>query len=152
MDLKNPRLWIGGRWPETSATKDVLNTATGEVLAQVPIGDVATVEAALAAAQEAFRHTRKQAAHQRATFLRAIAQGIEQRRSEFADLIVAEAGKPITFAEAEVARAIMTFTAAAEAARHQHAEVLDVDAFPSGQGHFGVTSRCPLGVSYGISP
>jgi len=152
MNLKNPRLWIGGRWQETSATKDVLNPATGEVLAQVPLGDVATIEAALAAAQEAFPHSRKQAAHQRATCLRAIAQGIEQRRAEFADLIVAEAGKPLTFAEAEVTRAIMTFTAAAEEARHQHGEVLDMDAFPSGQGHFGVTSRFPLGVIYGISP
>src|SRR5881394_68317 len=152
MDLKNPRLWIGGRWQETSATKDVLNPATGEVLAQVPLGDVATVEAALAAAQEAFRHTRKHAAHQRATCLSGIAHGIEKRRAEFADMIVAEAGKPLTFAEAEVARAIMTFTAAAEEARHLHGDVLDMDAFPSGQGHFGVTSRFPLGVIYGISP
>src|SRR6185436_15992493 len=108
MNLKNPRLWIGGRWQETSATTDVLNPATGEVLAQVPLGDVATVEAALAAAQEAFRHARNQPAHQRATCLRAIAQGIEQRRAEFADVIVGEAGKPLMFAEAEVARAIMT--------------------------------------------
>src|SRR4026209_50350 len=66
--------------------------------------------------------------------------------------MVPEAGKPITFAEAEVARAIMTFTAAAEEARRQHGEALDMDAFSSGQGHFGMTRRFPLGVIYGISP
>src|SRR4026209_3047999 len=66
--------------------------------------------------------------------------------------MVPEAGKPITFAEAEVARAIMTFTAAAEEARRQHGEALDMDAFSSGQGHFGLTRRFPLGVIYGITP
>src|SRR5439155_18827265 len=66
--------------------------------------------------------------------------------------IVAEVGKPIALAEGEVARAIATFTAAAEEARHQQGEVLDMDAFPSGEGHIGITKRFPLGVIYGITP
>ena len=150
--MKHPRLWIGGQWLETRATKDVVNPATGEVLARVPFGGESTIDAAVEAAQKAFAQVRNQPAHQRSAMLAAVAQGIEQRRAEFVDTILAEAGKPITLAEAEVARAANTFTAAAEEARRQHGEVLDMDAFPTGQGHFGLTRRFPLGVIYGITP
>ena len=147
-----PRLWIGGQWVETRATTDVVNPATGELIVHAPLGDLQTLEAALAAAQQAFQHVRHQPPHERAALLLAIAQGIDRRRLEFVDTIVAEAGKPIVFAEAEVVRAIATFTAAAEEARRLHGEVLDMDAFPSGQGHVGLTRRFPLGVIYGITP
>ncbi len=150
--MTNPRLWIGGRWLETRATTDVVDPFTGEVIARAPLGDIETLEEALAAARQAFGHVRNQEGHQRSTVLRAIAHGLELRRTEFVDTIIAEAGKPIVFAEAEVARAIATFTAAAEEARRQHGEVLDLNAFPGGQGHFGVTRRFPLGVIYGITP
>lgn len=150
--MKNPRLWINGQWLETGATHDVINPATGERLAGVPLGDLATIEAALAAALAAFPATRRQPPHERAAVLHAVARGLGERRAEFVETILAEAGKPITFAEAEVDRAIVTFTAAAEEARRQHGEVLDMDAFPSGQGHLGITRRFPVGVIYGITP
>jgi glyceraldehyde-3-phosphate dehydrogenase (NADP+) len=146
------RLWIGGEWLETRATTDVLNPATGEVIARAPLGDVQTLEAAVAAAQTAFSRVRHQPVHERSAILSNMVRGIEQRRSEFAELIVAEAGKPIAFAEAEVARALVTFAAAAEEARRQHGEVLDLDAFAAGRGHFGASKIFPLGVIYGISP
>src|SRR5437870_4054099 len=126
MNSKSTRLWIGGQWLDTRATLDVVNPATGETIARAPLGDVQTLEAALAAAQAAFPRVRNQPAHRRSAVLQAIAQGIAQRRNEFVDTIVAEAGKPIALAEGEVARAIATFTAAAEEARHQQGEVLDM--------------------------
>src|SRR6185436_213860 len=150
--MKNPRLWIGGQWLETRATKDVVDPATGQLVAQVPLGDESTIEAAVGAAQTAFAQVRHQPAYQRSAVLAAVAQGIEARRAEFAETILAEAGKPIALAEAEVARAVNTFTAAAEEARRQHGEVLDMDAFPTGQGCLGMTCRFPLGVIYGITP
>jgi len=150
--MKTPRLWIDGKWVETRATSGVINPATGDVIAQVPLGELATLEAAVAAAQQAFPRVRQQPAHLRSAILQAIADGLEQRHAEFAGTIVAEAGKPVIFAEAEVNRAIMTFTAAAEEARRPQGEMLALDAFPSGQGHLGITKRFPLGVLYGITP
>jgi len=150
--MKSSRLWIGGQWIETSASAEVVNPATGKVIGRVPLGDAAMLDSAVAAARQAFVRTRQQPAHQRSTILAAIAEAIGRRRTEFADLIIAESGKPRTFAEAEVVRAIATFTCAAEEARRQHGEVLDMDAFPSGQGYFGLTRRFPLGVIYGITP
>jgi glyceraldehyde-3-phosphate dehydrogenase (NADP+) len=130
----------------------VENPFTGEQIALAPLGDESDVAAAVAAAHAAFPKVRSIAAYVRAEMLLRVAQGIEQRRQEFADTIVAEAGKPIIFAEAEVARAVMTFTAAAEEARRQHGELLDIDAFPSGAGHFGLVRRFPLGVISAITP
>ncbi|HXJ73800.1 MAG TPA: aldehyde dehydrogenase family protein [Candidatus Dormibacteraeota bacterium] len=150
--MSMPRLWIGGRWIETGAVLEVVNPVSGEPLARVPLGNEQTLEDALAAATRAFPMVRAQPAHARAMVLQAVARGLEQRRQEFIDTIVAEAGKPVTFAEAEVGRAIMTFTAAAEETRRQQGELLDLDGFPSGTGHFGVMRRFPLGVIYGITP
>lgn len=146
------RLLIDGEWCGALASAPVVNPFTGEEFAHVPLGGAAEIERALAAAQQAFPRVRSAAAHQRAALLLAVAAGIGRRQAEFVETIVSEAGKPVTFAEAEVARAQMTFTAAAEEARRQHGELLDVDAFASGEGHLGLARRFPLGVISAITP
>ena len=145
-------LFIGGKWIGTAETMPVVDPYTGEELARAPLGGPAEIEEAITAAHGAFPGARSTPPHRRAEMLLAVARGIEARKDEFAKTIVSEAGKPIVFAEGETARAIMTFTAAAEEARRQHGEVLDLDAFPSGEGHFGITRRFPLGVIAGITP
>jgi glyceraldehyde-3-phosphate dehydrogenase (NADP+) len=146
------RLLIGGEWCGAAENAPVVNPFTGQEFARVPMGGAGEIERALAAAHAAFPKVRGTARHQRAALLLAIASGIERRKTEFVETIVSEAGKPITFAEAEVARAQMTFTAAAEEARRQHGEVLDMDAFASGEGHVGLARRFPLGVVTAITP
>ena len=146
-------LLIGGEWiSATGATLAVTNPFTGEAIAQVPLGGPAEIERALAAATAAFPAARRAAPHERAALLLRMAQAIERRRAEFAATITAEAGKPITLAEGEVTRAILTFTTAAEEARRQHGELLDVDAFATGAGHLGLVRRFPLGVVTAITP
>lgn len=149
----SPSLLIGGEWVSTTAASvPVVNPFTGEEIARVPMGGPAEIERAIAAGQAAFPQARGVAAHRRAALLLAVAKGIEQRSTEFAETIVSEAGKPITLAEGEVARAVMTFTSAAEEARRQHGEMLDMDAFSSGDGHLGLVKRFPLGVITAITP
>ena len=145
-------LLIGGKWITTAETMPVVNPYTGEELARAPLGGVAEIEEAIAAASAAFPEGRSIPAHRRADLLLAVARGIEARKDEFAQTIVSEAGKPIVFAEAETARAVMTFTAAAEEARRQQGELLDLDAFSSGEGHLGIARRFPLGVITAITP
>ena len=148
----SPLLLIGGAWVGAVASAPVFNPDTGEEIARVPLGGAAEIEAALAAAHGAFAKVRAGAGHERAALLLRIAAGIEARQAEFVAVIVSEAGKPVTFAEAEVARAAMTFTAAAEEARRAHGELLPLDAFPSGDGHLGLVRRFPLGVIAAITP
>ena len=111
------RLFIGGKWIGTAATLPVRNPFTGEEIARVSLGDAHAIDSAIAAAHAAFSQTRSVPAHERASLLARIAQAIEMRREEFAEMIVAESGKPITLAEGEVARAVCTFATAAEEAR-----------------------------------
>jgi glyceraldehyde-3-phosphate dehydrogenase (NADP+) len=149
------KLHIGGEWIETGAAMPIVNPFTGAEIARVSLGDERTLDSAIAAARAAFATTRTAHAHERAALLRRIAQGIEARREEFAATIVAEAGKPITLTEGEVARAICTFTIAADEAQRWNGgggEVLALDATPAGAGHTGIARRFPIGVISAITP
>ena len=148
-----PSLLIGGTWiAATGATLPVRNPFDGADFTAVPLGGPPEIERALAAAAAAFPAARTAAPHARAALLLRVAQGLDRRREEFAATIMREAGKPITLAEGEVERAILTFTAAAEEARRQHGELLDVDGFATGAGHLGLARRFPLGVIVAITP
>jgi glyceraldehyde-3-phosphate dehydrogenase (NADP+) len=149
------KLHIGGEWVETATTMPVVNPFTGEEIARVALGNTGNLYAAMGEARAALATTGRASAHERAELLRRIADGIAARRAEFAAMIVAEAGKPITQAEGEVARAISTFTVAADEARRWNGdggEVLALDATPAGAGHSGIARRFPLGVISAITP
>lgn len=145
-------LLIANHWIETQAKLAVIDPFTGAEFAHASLGDERLLESAITEAQRAFAETRRQSPHARAALLEAVAQGIEKRREKFAHTIVCEAGKPIVFAEGEVARAILTFRTAAAEARLQHGELLNLDAFPTGEGHFGLARRFPVGVIGAITP
>jgi glyceraldehyde-3-phosphate dehydrogenase (NADP+) len=145
-------LLINNQWIPGAGRLPVRNPFTGREIAEAPLADAGQIREAIAAAHAAFGFTRRQPAHQRATLLRAVAGGIGQRRAEFARVLVEEVGKPIGFAEAEVARAILTFEAAAEEARRPRGELLALDAMPAGESHFGLSQRFPLGVIAGVTP
>lgn len=145
-------LWIGGKWIATSDTVTIVNPANGDPVGLSAVGTRAHLDQAVVAAIEAFRHCRQSPSFERAELLLRIAREVERQQVQFASLIVAESGKPSTLAEAEVQRAIHTFTCAAEEARRFVGEALSMDAFRSGKGHQGWTRRFPIGTVYGISP
>jgi acyl-CoA reductase-like NAD-dependent aldehyde dehydrogenase len=149
---KTPRMLIGSEWRETGRTKPVINPYSGAEFAQVPLGDAKTVDEAIKVAHEAFAVTRAQAPHARGDLLARVARGLEERRADFVETMISEAGKPYTFADGEVTRAIITFTVASEEARRQQGELLDIDAYATGSGHFGFVRRFPLGVISAITP
>lgn len=66
------------------------------------------IEAA-ALAEEAFAATRAMPSYQRQRILETVSQRLAAAREDFASTIVAEAGKPVRAALAEVDRAILTF-------------------------------------------
>jgi acyl-CoA reductase-like NAD-dependent aldehyde dehydrogenase len=152
MSTSVPQLLVGGSWIDTQQRLSVTNPYSGEEIARAPLGGAKEIDDAIAAADSVFRQVRHFPAHQRAALLQRIGVAIDAQRSEFVETIVAEAGKPIVFAEAEVSRAIMTFTIAAEEARRAHGEFLSMDALPPGESHFGVVRRFPLGVVSAITP
>lgn len=87
-------LIIDGKAIETQSTFDVVNPATGDVLAACPQGSVADLDAAVAAARRAFPGWAATPDSERQEALGKIADLIEAHQQELAALITAEQGKP----------------------------------------------------------
>ncbi|HEV2783816.1 MAG TPA: aldehyde dehydrogenase family protein [Actinophytocola sp.] len=90
---------IGGRVIDESSERiDVVNPATEEVIGSVPAGTAADVDAAVAAATDAFPGWSATPVAERAALVRRISERLAARREELAATITAEMGSPITFA------------------------------------------------------
>ncbi|GKS59775.1 aldehyde dehydrogenase [Nitrospira sp.] len=101
---------------------------------------------------EAAVHMARLPGHARASACTAIASGLRERQEEFAALMVAEAGKPISDARREVARAIQTLVVAAEEAKRLGGEVVPLDWTPGMERYLGMVRRVPVGPVLGITP
>ncbi|GLY77385.1 aldehyde dehydrogenase family protein [Actinoallomurus iriomotensis] len=118
----------------------VINPATEEVVAAVPMAGAEEVDAAVARAREAYATWRNVAPGDRARLLRAFARTVDEHVEELADLEVAEAGHPIGQArwEAGNVRDVLDYYAGAP-------ERLFGRQIPV-PGGLDVTFREPLGV------
>ena len=144
--------YLDGRWVQTKTSESVYNPWSGDKLAEVCTGSSEDVERAVASAHSAFQKTRKIPTFERAEKLTAICDFLAKRRQEFVDVIVAEAGKPVSFAEAEVDRARLTFQFAAAQVLADPGHGINMEASKPGAGHFGLVRRFPIGVILGITP
>ena len=81
--------------PVEGRTEDILNPATGEVMATAPLSTAADVDRAVAAARRAFEGWSNETPGERASAMLKLADAIEANADEIADLEAANAGKPI---------------------------------------------------------
>ena len=91
-------------------------------------------------------------AHERARILDTTARLLDERREEAAQIISAEAGKPLKAARVEAQRAVSTYTFAAVEARKLAGEMVPMDASAAGTGKLAFTMRLPIGIVGAISP
>lgn len=98
--------WINGAsWAGASDRQgDVFDPATGEVSGRVDFADVATVDAAVAAAKAAFPGWRDTSLTRRTQILFAFREQLNNRKEELAAIITAEHGKVLSDALGEVTR------------------------------------------------
>lgn len=149
----NPRPFLlGGKAITTADTVEVRNPYDGKLVAQVCVAEAKQIGEAVALAAQTFESTRNLAPIERSRLLRRIADTIGQRGDEFVELLIAEAGKPVTLAKIEVQRAQSTFELAAAAALESNGHPIEMEATPAGAGHVGIARRFPLGVILGITP
>jgi len=96
------KFYINGQWvsPNGRGTSDVINPATGEISARVPMGNEADVDAAVAAAKEAFGAWSQTTATEREGFLRKLGAEAEKRNDDLTQTIIDELGMPIQHAAA----------------------------------------------------
>jgi len=141
-----------GKEHTTGKPVPVLSPWDQSVVGAVPRATRAQALIAVAAAQKSFSATRVLPAHERQRILALVSAGIAAKRSEFAATIVAEAGKPLKAALAEVDRAVFTFKVASEEAGREGGEVLPLDLLPGTEGRFGLMRRFPVGPVLAITP
>src|SRR5277367_5445102 len=100
--------YINGQWTDSSAQewRDVVNPATGETLAQVPLSDANEVNQAVEAAAAAFPEWRRTPPEDRIQPLFKLKMLLEDHIDDIARIITQENGKTFTEAKAEMRRAI----------------------------------------------
>ena len=124
----------------SSEALEVIEPATEEVLAEVPRGGIEEVDAAVAAAREAFPAWRAVAPAERASLLHGLADALATHQEYLAQVEARNAGKPITDARGEMGMVVATFRYYAGAP-----ERLLGDTIPVAGGQ-AFTVREPLGV------
>jgi len=144
--------YVDGKWMDEGDIVEVKAPYDGAAIANVYQGHREHAEAAIAASVKAFGTTRRLPTFERQRVLRTIAEGIRDRKEEFARTVVMEAGKPIKSARMEVDRAVFTFNVAAEETVRGYGEYLPLDWQQSTAGRWGIVKRFPLGPVAGITP
>src|SRR5271170_7988620 len=143
---------LDGEWVATGKPLEVFSPFDGSPAGTTYWATSEQLERAIAASVRAFATTRRMPAYERQRILRAISDGITARQEEFARSISVEAGKPIKTARAEVERAILTFSIAAEESARIGGEWIPLDLLPSTVGRSAIVRRFPLGPIAAITP
>jgi acyl-CoA reductase-like NAD-dependent aldehyde dehydrogenase len=143
-------LLIDGEWVETGDWHEVPSPYDGSVVARVAKAGATETRRAVDAAERAMAEPLP--THKRAEILVRVAGALGRRADEAAQLISAEAGKPMKAARVEVARAMSTYTMAAVQARTLTGQMVPMDASQAGEGKLAFTVRVPIGVVAAISP
>ncbi|MGE5251119.1 MAG: CoA-acylating methylmalonate-semialdehyde dehydrogenase [Bacteroidota bacterium] len=147
MDILN---YVNGEWIEAPASEcfDVINPATGELMARTPLSSGAEVDAAARAAEQAFLTWRKIPAQERIQYLFKLRDLLKAHNDEIARAITMEAGKTFDESKAEMVRAIENVEVACGIPMMAKGEISE-DIAP---GIDELMIRQPVGVCATIAP
>ena len=145
--LKN---YINGKWADSksSGLLDIINPATGHLLAKVPSGSKDDINDAAEGAHEAWPSWRNTPVLQRIQYLFKMKQILEKNSDEIAEICTKECGKTITESKAEILRAVENIEVACGIPKLMQGEFSEDIA--TGVDEFYI--RQPLGVGASISP
>jgi betaine-aldehyde dehydrogenase len=152
MAVKKYKMFVDGKWvsSQTGETRNVINPANGEVIAEVPLADERDTRTAIMAARRAFDkgHWRKMSQVERGKLLLALAGGIRDHAEEFARLETLNSGKPIRESRIDMSDAADCFEFYGSLADKINGDVVPV----SDQNIFAMVLREPIGVVGQIIP
>jgi aminobutyraldehyde dehydrogenase len=142
--------FVGGEWVDAveGGTMEVLNPATGEVIAEVPRGTQADVDRAVESAKKALPEWLETTPGERQEALLKLAAVIEDNAEELAEIESRNVGKPLSYARDEMPVSADNIRFFAGAARL-------LDGKSAGEYMRGYTSflrREPIGIVGGIAP
>jgi len=143
--------YVNGGWvpaADPTAALDVVNPASGEVLARVPLSGAADLDAAVRAARAALPAWRQVSVIARSRKLFELRERLVARREELARSVTVEMGKTIGDARAEVARMVEMVEAACAIPTTMQGRILEDVSL----GIDALTIRQPVGVCAAIVP
>ncbi len=142
--------YINGSWikPNVKEYFDVINPATGQVIAKTPLGTKADVDSAAKAASEAFPAWRRTPVNDRVQYLFKLRNLMRENADEIAKLITNECGKTFEEAKAEMIRAYENVEVACGMPMMMKGDV--VEDIASGIDELMI--RQPVGVCATIAP
>lgn len=138
--------WIDGEAMEVRSPWDQ------GLVGRVTVATRADARQAVHHAVISIRRTRALPRWKRREILEDIAASLIEQKERFAQLIAAEAGKPIRQAHVEVDRAILTFKTASEEATRLGGETIPLDLTEGNEGRWGLVQRFPVGPVLAITP
>ncbi len=140
---------INGQWRkgEGRETLPVLNPATGEAIAQLPVATEADLDEALAAAQKGFELWRATDVNMRAAVLHKAAALIRERAEALSVWLTMEQGKPLAESRTEILSCATVFEFCAEEAKRSYGRVA---IRPAGQR--ALVLKQPVGPVASLTP
>jgi malonate-semialdehyde dehydrogenase (acetylating) / methylmalonate-semialdehyde dehydrogenase len=144
------KLLINGKFIDSTATtwRDVVNPATQEILARVPMCDASEVDAAVQSAAEAFKTWKNAPLGQRARIMLKLQELIRRDMKKLAACLTAEQGKTLPDAEGDVFRGLEVVEHACSIGSLSLGEMAENVA--TGIDTYFI--RQPIGVCAGITP
>lgn len=143
---------LAGNWINAGQRVEINSPYTAKSIGVTWFGTEKDLERAISAAENASAELRQLSAYQRKDALLAVAAKIREHKDTFVHLMSLEAGKPVKAARAEVDRAVLTFTTAAEEAVRIYGEYLPLDFMAAATGRWGIVRRFPIGPIAAITP
>jgi 1-pyrroline dehydrogenase len=142
--------FVGGEWVDAveGGTMEVLNPATGEVIAEVPRGTQADVDRAVEAAKKALPEWLETTPQERSEALLKLAAAIDDNTEELAELESQNVGKPLSYARDEMPVSADNLRFFAGAARLLEGK----SAGEYMKGYTSMVRREPVGIVAGIAP
>jgi len=144
-------LLCGKEWSEGEVL-EVRSPWDQGLVGRVTMATRADARQAVHHAVASLRRTRALPRWKRKEILEDVASALIEQKERFAQLIVAEAGKPIRQARTEVDRTVITFKTAAEESARLGGESIPLDLTEGNEERWGLVQRFPVGPVLAISP
>jgi glyceraldehyde-3-phosphate dehydrogenase (NADP+) len=146
------KVLVNGEWRQTGIKRQVFNPFENKAIGEVYQATSRDIDDAIRSAEAAFHLTKHLTPYERGHALDTVSRLLAEKKEDFAKLITAETGKPISFSRAEADRAVFTIATSAEEARRMEGQVLPLDVVPGPGNRAAIIRRFPLGVIGAITP
>lgn len=146
------KILIGNEFIATDEIKPVLNPYSNKQVGEVYIAGEKDFNTSAEYLTIIAKEYATLPSYKKQELLLNISEKIRDKKTELAELITDETGKPIKFSKIEIDRAVLTFRLGAEECQRIYGEVLPLDLLPASENKMGIVRRFPIGLILGITP